>query len=67
VPKEIDVVVFPAPHDEREFLDFSGGREIIDESYHLAMRALDDYETGARGPRSPDRQRARRRWFRRAA
>jgi len=68
VPKEIEVVVLPAPHDEREFLDFSGGRVIIDEAYHLAMRALDDVEAQPR----PLRRRAstgqrHRRWWRRLA
>jgi len=60
VPKEIEVVVLPPPHDERSFLDFSGGRRIMDEAYHLAMRAIDDLEAQP-GPLR------RRRWWRRLA
>ena len=70
VPDDIEVVVLPAPHDDRDFLDFSGGHQIIEEGYHLAMRALDDFESEPRRPRRPLRRshRApRRRWFRRAA
>jgi NTE family protein len=60
IPQEIEVVVIPPPRDERDFFDFSGGREIIDEAYDLTMRTLDDLET------RPGRQR-RRRWWRRVA
>jgi len=70
VPSDVDVVVLPAPHDDRDVLDFSGARGIIDEGYHLAMRALDDYESAPRAARPPLRRRhpaRRRRWFRRAA
>jgi NTE family protein len=71
VPPEIDVIVLPAPRDDRDFLDFSGGREIIDDAYHRAMRALDEYEATPRvtrpAHRRPHRGQRRRRWFRRAA
>jgi NTE family protein len=43
VPKGVDLVVLPAPVDDREFFDFSGGQALIDEAYQLAQRTLDDY------------------------
>ena len=60
IPKEIQVVVLPPPHDDRTFVDFSGARRIIDEGYELATRTLDLLDAG------PGRQR-RRRWWRRMA
>ncbi len=60
VPSEVEVVVLPPPVDDREFVDFSGGARLIEQAYHLAMRALDDLEA------EPGRQR-RRRWWRRLA
>jgi NTE family protein len=62
VPKDIEVVVMPAPRDDRDFLDFSGAREIMDDAYHLAMRTLDDLEA-----EEPRRLRLPRRWWRRLA
>jgi NTE family protein len=62
VPKEIEVIVLPEPHDDRDFLDFSGARGIMDEAYHLAMRTLDDFEA-----EDPRRLRLPRRWWRRLA
>jgi len=44
VPKEIELVVMPRAVDDREFFDFSGGRELVDESYRLASETLDDLE-----------------------
>jgi len=58
VPDEVELVVLPAPDDDRDFFDFSGGRELIDHAMVLAHRALDDHEL------RPDRQR-RRRWWKR--
>ena len=60
IPKDIEVVVLPPPQDNRDFFDFSGGQELIDEAYDLAVKALDDHEE------RPGRQR-RRRWWRRLA
>jgi NTE family protein len=60
VPKEIEVVVLPAPTDDRGFLDFSGAAGLIDSAYDLAIRALDDLEE------QPGRQR-KRRWWKRVA
>ncbi len=59
VPDEVELVVLPAPDDDRDFLDFSGARVLIDQALALAHRALDDHEV------RPDRQRRRRWWKRR--
>jgi hypothetical protein len=53
--------VLPAPPDERELFDFSDSLMLIEESHHLAGRALDEHEAELARPR----ERARRRWFRR--
>jgi len=58
VPAEVELVVLPAPDDDRDFFDFSGARELIDRAMVLAHRALDDHEL------RPDRQRLRRWWKR---
>ena len=55
MPPDIEVVVFPAPHDDREFIDFSGGAPLIEEAYKLACEALDDRESDASA--------RRRRWW----
>jgi NTE family protein len=58
VPPEVELVVLPPPRDDRDFFDFSGAPELIDEAAALAHRALDDHEL------QPNRQR-RRRWWQR--
>jgi NTE family protein len=58
VPPEVELVVLPPPRDDRDFFDFSGGRELMDQAMALAHRALDDHEL------RPDRQRLRRWWKR---
>jgi len=58
VPDDVELVVLPPPADNRDFFDFSGGKDLIDEATKLAHRALDDHEL------RPDRQR-RRRWWKR--
>jgi NTE family protein len=57
VPDDVDLVLLPAPLDDRDFFDFRGGATIINEAHKLALQALDDYEGGSRRP-------IRRRWFR---
>ena len=56
VPDDVDLVVLPAPRDDRDFFDFRGGATIINEAHKLALQALDDYEAGRRPP-------IRRRWL----
>ncbi|HYU40084.1 MAG TPA: patatin-like phospholipase family protein [Acidimicrobiia bacterium] len=60
-PADVDVVVLPAPADQRELFDFSDSLMLIEEAHHLAARALDEHEAARARPR----ERARRRWFRR--
>ena len=60
-PPEVDVVVLPNPSDQRDLFDFADSMMLIEESHHLAARALDEHEAEAARPR----ERARRRWFRR--
>lgn len=62
VPESIDVVVLPAPEDERPVTDFSDPKVLIDRAHHLAERALDDAEAGRR-----KRASLRRSWWRRYA
>jgi NTE family protein len=56
VPEHVELVVLPPPVDERDFFDFGGGKELVDEAYALTAAALD--EVAAR----PGRQ-GRRRWW----
>ncbi len=60
VPKDIELVVLPAPEDDRELFDFSGARELIDRAYDMASATLDDL-----GQRP--RQRLRKWWKRLAS
>jgi NTE family protein len=60
-PEHVDVVVLPAPADQRELFDFSDSLMLIEEAHHLAARALDEHEA----ERARPREQARRRWFRR--
>jgi NTE family protein len=62
VPESVEVVVFPAPDDDREVTDFSDALALIDESHELAARALDDADV-ARSRRGA----VRRPWWRRYA
>jgi NTE family protein len=60
IPKDVEVCVLPQPDDDRDFFDFSGGKELIKASYELARTALDDLEE------RPGRQRWRK-WWKRVA
>jgi NTE family protein len=62
VPETIDVVVLPAPDDDRELFDFSDPLMLIEEAHHLAERALDESELLKRRRRG-----MRRPWWRRDA
>jgi len=48
VPESVEVVVFPAPVDDRELFDFSGGRRLMDDAHDLAEQALDEAEQAKR-------------------
>ena len=60
LPKDVEVVVLPQPDDDRDFFDFSRGKELIDAAHRLASDALDDLEA------RPGLQRLRR-WWKRVA
>lgn len=58
IPSTIEVTVLPRPDDGREVLDFSGGETLIEESYALASRLLD--QRAKTEPRSKRRSRRTR-------
>ncbi len=60
VPERIDMVVLPAPADDRELFDFTDPLMLIEEAHHLAARALDQAELAKRR-----RLTMRRPWWRR--
>ncbi|MFI5045813.1 MAG: patatin-like phospholipase family protein [Acidimicrobiia bacterium] len=62
VPEAVDVVVLPAPVDDRELFDFSGAARYVTAAYELAQVALDDADTARRR-----RTGLRRSWWRRTA
>jgi NTE family protein len=62
VPESIEVVVLPAPDDDRELVDFSDGARYAAEAHALATVALDDADAAARR-----RSGLRRSWWRRTA
>ncbi|MET0276396.1 MAG: patatin-like phospholipase family protein [Acidimicrobiia bacterium] len=61
VPERIEVVVLPAPRDDRELVDFSNGDTYISTAYDLAVQALDAEEEAIRR-----RTTLRRSWWRRS-
>jgi NTE family protein len=62
VPETVELIDLPAPPDDRELFDFSGGRALMDAAYDLANQALDDAEAAR-----TRRRQFRRGWWRRAA
>ena len=62
LPPGVRVTVLPRPHDGRDLLDFSGGEQLIDAAYELALHALDAAEatSAAMVPRRTHRLRRRR-------
>ncbi|HEX9504426.1 MAG TPA: patatin-like phospholipase family protein [Acidimicrobiia bacterium] len=60
VPESVDVVVLPAPTDDRELFDFSGGMALLEEAHRLAARALDEADIVKRRRRTLRRPRWRR-------
>jgi NTE family protein len=62
VPEGVDVVVLPAPPDDREVTDFSEPLALVEAAHDLARRALDDADAERRR-----RATLRRPWWRRHA
>jgi NTE family protein len=61
-PESVEVVVLPAPADDRELFDFSDPMRYLNEAQELARRALDEAEATRRR-----RVGLRRSWWRRTA
>ena len=61
-PESVEVVVLPAPTDDRELFDFSDPGRYVDEAYRLAVDALDAADAARRRRGS-----LRRSWWRRTA
>ena len=51
MPETVDLVVLPAPEDDRELSDFSDPLMLIEEAHHLTEHALDEAEATRRRPR----------------
>jgi hypothetical protein len=62
VPESVELIQLPAPVDERDLFDFTGGEELIASAYELANQALDTAETARR-----QRRQLRRPFWRRDA
>ncbi|HEX5588247.1 MAG TPA: patatin-like phospholipase family protein [Acidimicrobiia bacterium] len=62
VPETVEVVVLPAPADDRELFDFSNPARYVAEAYELGQRALDEADAARRR-----RVGLRRSWWRRTA
>lgn len=60
VPKDVELVLLPAPDDDRDFFDFSGAHDLIDAAYKMASETLDDLD-------HRPRQRLRKWWKRLAS
>ncbi|MET0626874.1 MAG: patatin-like phospholipase family protein [Acidimicrobiia bacterium] len=62
VPESVEVIVLPAPPDDRELVDFSNPARYVAQAYELGQVALDDAEAAKRR-----RTNIRRSWWRRTA
>ena len=62
VPESVEVIMLPAPIDDRELFDFSGGRTLREAAHHLARETLDAAELA-----NHRRRALRRPWWRRDA
>src|ERR1700749_2747879 len=60
VPETVELIQLPAPVDERELFDFSGGQALSDAAYELANETLDEADAARRR-----RRQLRRPWWRR--
>jgi len=58
IPADVDLIVLPTPDDSRDFYNFDGGKQILDDAYNLASAELDNYQTRLRVKKS-----ANRRWW----
>jgi NTE family protein len=66
-PPGVEVVVLPAPSDDRPLFDFTDPLMLIEEAHHLSEQTLDALAAAAlTASNGKARDKARRRWFRRS-
>ena len=66
VPAEVDLIVLPAPVDDRNFYDFDGAEAIITEAYERAKKTLTAHQSRRPVQTSDSTPRRRRRWWSRS-
>ena len=66
VPAEVDLIVLPAPVDDRNFYDFDGAEAIITEAYERAKKTLTAHQSRRPVQTSDSTPRRWRRWWSRS-
>ena len=66
VPAEVDLIVLPAPVDDRNFYDFDGAEAIITEAYERAKKTLVAHQSRRPAQTSDSTPRRWRRWWSRS-
>ncbi len=66
VPAEIDLIVLPAPVDDRNFYDFDGAEAIIADAYERAKKTLAAHQSRRPVQTSDSTPRRGRRWWSRS-
>ena len=66
VPAEVDLIVLPAPVDDRNFYDFDGAEAIITEAYESAKKTLVAHQSRRPAQTSDSTPRRWRRWWSRS-
>ena len=66
VPAEVDLIVLPAPVDDRNFYDFDGAEAIITEAYERAKKTLTAHQSRRPAQTSDSTPRRWRRWWSRS-
>ena len=66
VPAEVDLIVLPAPVDDRNFYDFDGAEAIITEAYERAKKTLVAHQSRRPVQTSDSTPRRWRRWWSRS-
>ena len=66
VPAEVDLIVLPAPVDDRNFYDFDGAEAIITDAYESAKKTLVAHQSRRPAQTSDSTPRRWRRWWSRS-
>ena len=66
VPAEVDLIVLPAPVDDRNFYDFDGAEAIITDAYERAKKTLTAHQSRRPVQTSDSTPRRWRRWWSRS-